>query len=158
VSSGAGGSSEEEDDDDDDEPTNPWEVPDGLLMQVIWISTFPLLVSLWYSVPHCKKEGSRHLYWVTFGMSLVWIAAYAYCMVWWASTLGFAIGIPDAIMGLTVLAAGTSIPDALSSIVVARNGFGDMAVSSSVGSNVFDICFGLPLPWLIKTAMVDPGS
>ncbi|KAH8085097.1 calcium, potassium:sodium antiporter [Aureococcus anophagefferens] len=44
--------------------------------------------------------------------------------------------------------AGTSVPDLLSSVIVARQGHGDMAVSSSVGSNIFDVLFGLPVPWL----------
>lgn len=46
-------------------------------------------------------------------------------------------------MGLTILAAGTSIPDLITSVIVARKGLGDMAVSSSVGSNIFDITVGL---------------
>ncbi|XP_029462876.1 sodium/potassium/calcium exchanger 2-like [Rhinatrema bivittatum] len=52
-------------------------------------------------------------------------------------------------MGLTILAAGTSIPDLITSVIVARKGLGDMAVSSSVGSNIFDITVGLPLPWFL---------
>jgi Ca2+/Na+ antiporter len=71
---------------------------------------------------------------------------------------GDVAGIPSVIMGLTFLAAGTSIPDALSSIYVAKLGHGDMAVSSSIGSNIFDILVGLPLPWLLKTAIVEPGA
>lgn len=51
-------------------------------------------------------------------------------------------------MGVTFIAAGTSIPDLLTSVIVARQGHGDMAVSSSIGSNIFDILIGLPLPWL----------
>ena len=51
-------------------------------------------------------------------------------------------------MGLTILAAGTSVPDLLTSVAVTREGFGDMAVSSSIGSNIFDVTFGLPFPWL----------
>lgn len=54
-------------------------------------------------------------------------------------------------MGLTFLAAGTSIPDLITSVIVARKGLGDMAVSSSVGSNIFDVCVGLPVPWLLYT-------
>lgn len=52
-------------------------------------------------------------------------------------------------MGLTILAAGTSIPDLITSVIVARKGLGDMAVSSSVGSNIFDITVGWvqPAPW-----------
>jgi Ca2+/Na+ antiporter len=48
----------------------------------------------------------------------------------------------NQVMGLTFLAAGTSIPDLMTSVIVARKGFGDMAVSSSVGSNIFDVCVG----------------
>ena len=57
--------------------------------------------------------------------------------------------VPVFIMGITFLAAGTSVPDLLSSVVVAKQGKGDMAVSSSIGSNIFDVCVGLPVPWLL---------
>uniref|UniRef100_A0A183EJC8 Na_Ca_ex domain-containing protein n=1 Tax=Gongylonema pulchrum TaxID=637853 RepID=A0A183EJC8_9BILA len=59
------------------------------------------------------------------------------------------------------LAAGTSIPDLITSVIVARKGLGDMAVSSSVGSNIFDVCVGLPIPWLlffIIEPLRNPGS
>ncbi len=46
------------------------------------------------------------------------------------------------VMGLTFLAAGTSIPDLITSVLVAREGLGDMAVSSSIGSNIFDVTVG----------------
>ena len=39
-----------------------------------------------------------------------------------------------------------------------REGHGDMAVSNSIGSNVFDILVCLGLPWFLETAIVDPGS
>ncbi|XP_063595342.1 probable sodium/potassium/calcium exchanger CG1090 [Penaeus indicus] len=71
---------------------------------------------------------------------------------------GFTLGIPDTVMGLTFIAVGVSVPDALSSLCVAKQGFGDMAVSNAIGSNVFDILLCLGLPWFLKTAIVDPGS
>ena len=43
--------------------------------------------------------------------------------------------------------------DCLSSILVARDGFGDMAVSNAIGSNVFDINLGMGLPFLIRIAI-----
>mmetsp|Transcript_34022 Transcript_34022/g.41985 ORF Transcript_34022/g.41985 Transcript_34022/m.41985 type:complete len:120 (-) Transcript_34022:585-944(-) len=61
-------------------------------------------------------------------------------------------------MGLTILAAGTSVPDALSSVLVARNGQGDMAVANSIGSNVFDILIGLGLPWMMAGLIYDTPS
>merc|ERR1719238_957294 len=51
-------------------------------------------------------------------------------------------------------AGGTSIPDALSSMYMAKEGRGDMAISSSIGSNVFDILVGLPVPTIIKYVVV----
>lgn len=61
-------------------------------------------------------------------------------------------------MGLTFVAAGVSVPDALSSLAVIKEGLGDMAVSNAIGSNVFDILVCLGLPWFIQTAMIQPGS
>ncbi|XP_039276186.1 sodium/potassium/calcium exchanger Nckx30C-like [Nilaparvata lugens] len=86
---------------------------------------------------------------ITFIGSILWIAAYSYLMVWWANVAGDTFSIPPEVMGLTFLAAGTSIPDLITSVIVARKGFGDMAVSSSVGSNIFDVTVGLPVPWLL---------
>lgn len=72
-------------------------------------------------------------------------------MVWLATVFGWVCQIPSVVMGLTLLAAGTSVPDLLSSIIVAMQGKGDMAVSSSIGSNIFDILIGLPFPWIINS-------
>ena len=54
-------------------------------------------------------------------------------MVWMAEVIGLLIGITPSVMGLTFLAAGTSVPDLITSVIVAKKGFGDMAVSSSIG-------------------------
>lgn len=70
----------------------------------------------------------------------------------------FLLGIPSTIMGVTVLAAGTSIPDALSSVDVAQDRQGNMAVANAVGSNVFDIWLGLGLPWLFVIPFIGKSS
>lgn len=54
-------------------------------------------------------------------------------------------------MGLTFLAAGTSIPEAVSSVIVTNLGHGSMGISNSIASNTFDILLCLGLPWLIKS-------
>uniref|UniRef100_A0A8C3H138 Solute carrier family 24 member 2 n=1 Tax=Corvus moneduloides TaxID=1196302 RepID=A0A8C3H138_CORMO len=100
-------------------------------------------------IAHNVEETSRKFFPITFFGSISWIAFFSYLMVWWAHQVGETIGITEEIMGLTILAAGTSIPDLITSVIVARKGLGDMAVSSSVGSNIFDITVGLPLPWLL---------
>ena len=91
-------------------------------------------------------------------MSVLWTAIFSYIMVWMVTLIGFTFGIPDSVMGITFLAAGTSIPDAYASIHVARAGQADMAVSNSIGSNVFDILVGLALPWFLETAVIYPGT
>merc|ERR1719394_2088991 len=85
---------------------------------------------------------------MSFGLSLFWIAVFCNLLFECTVVLSNTIPIRPEIAGVTVIAAGTSIPDLLSSYIVARNGEGDMAVSSSIGSNIFDVTVGLPLPWL----------
>ena len=80
---------------------------------------------------------------------MLWISAISYGMVDAAAVVGCVLDVPEVVMGTLVLAAGTSIPDALSSVSVAKAGQGDMAVANAVGSNVFDIWLGLGLPWLV---------
>ena len=52
-------------------------------------------------------------------MSTVWIAAYSYMMVWMVCLIGYTVGVADTIMGITFLAAGTSIPGTDSSDILA---------------------------------------
>ncbi|CAJ0955000.1 unnamed protein product, partial [Mesorhabditis belari] len=123
--------------------------PDKPLKRLTYICLAPLLIPMWLTIPDVRKEGVRKWYPVTFICSILWIAFFSYLMVWWANTIGETLQIPTEVIGLTLLAAGTSIPDMITSVIVARKGLGDMAVSSSVGSNIFDVCVGLPVPWLL---------
>jgi Ca2+/Na+ antiporter len=61
--------------------------------------------------------------------------------------------VPEVIIGLTILAAGTSVPDLISSLIVSKDGRCDMAISNAVGSNIFDILLGLGLPWILAIAL-----
>lgn len=85
-----------------------------------------------------------------FGLCVLWIGFFTYFAVDSSLRLGCLVGMPDVVMGLIFLAAGTSVPDAMGSIAVAKEGKGDMAVANAVGSNTFDILLGLGLPWTIK--------
>lgn len=135
--------------DGDDEDAEPLDIsfPGDTQGRIVYIICFPLMITLYYTVPDVRNENWKKWYPVAFVNSIIWIGIYSYFMVWWAEVIGVTFGIPDTVMGLTFLAAGTSIPDLLSSVIVARQGLGDMAVSSSVGSNIFDILMGLPIPW-----------
>jgi sodium/potassium/calcium exchanger 3/sodium/potassium/calcium exchanger 4 len=70
-------------------------------------------------------------------------------MVLWATEAACILKISPIVMGVLVLAVGTSVPDAIGSVIAARNGEADMAIANAIGSNVFDILVGLGLPWLL---------
>ncbi|KAM9562093.1 ras and Rab interactor 2 isoform 2-T2 [Guaruba guarouba] len=152
---------EEEDDDDDDDhegPYTPFDLPTGKIEILKWLFTWPLSFVLYFTVPNCNKPHLEKWFMVTFASSTLWIAGFSYMMVWMVTIIGYTLGIPDVIMGITFLAAGTSVPDCMASLIVARQGMGDMAVSNSIGSNVFDILIGLGLPWALQTLAVNYGS
>lgn len=131
---------------------------EGLLTWVQYLLVVPLVFLMAFTIPDVRRPGWGKWCYFAFFISIGWIGAFAYFMVLWAEIIGNTIGIPSVIMGLTVLAAGTSVPDMLSSVIVARRGSGDMAVSSSIGSNIFDILVGLPVPWIMYTAWPDTPS
>merc|ERR1719326_21324 len=86
-----------------------------------------------------------------FFASIFFIGVCTFLMVDATHRTGHILNIPTLAMALVFLAAGTSIPDMLGSIAVAKQGEGDMAVANALGSNVFDILIGLGVPWFIKT-------
>uniref|UniRef100_A0A8C5TV91 Solute carrier family 24 member 2 n=1 Tax=Malurus cyaneus samueli TaxID=2593467 RepID=A0A8C5TV91_9PASS len=148
VQNGIAHNVEEENEEDEEQPLSlAW--PETPRKQLTYLLVLPIVFPLWATLPDVRKPTSRKFFPITFFGSISWIAFFSYLMVWWAHQVGETIGISEEIMGLTILAAGTSIPDLITSVIVARKGLGDMAVSSSVGSNIFDITVGLPLPWLL---------
>ena len=88
-------------------------------------------------------------YFLIFMVSIVIIAALCWVLVESAIGVSEIINIPEVVIALTVLAVGTSVPDMISSVIVARQGRGGMAVSNAIGSNIFDIFIGLGVPWLL---------
>lgn len=146
---GEGHCTEEEEEEDDIEALMI--KPDSTFAQVMWYLSLPIYVPLYFLTPKPSERGFLG----TFVVSLAFIAGFSFFLVYCVEILGQVLGIHEIIMGFTLLAAGTSIPDAVSSVAVARAGEGDMAVSSSIGSNIFDILVGLPIPWMIKILLVE---
>nr|XP_018907021.1 PREDICTED: probable sodium/potassium/calcium exchanger CG1090 isoform X3 [Bemisia tabaci]XP_018907022.1 PREDICTED: probable sodium/potassium/calcium exchanger CG1090 isoform X3 [Bemisia tabaci] len=140
--------------------TNPLEKPTdpNPLVLAQWYLTYPIHWMCRATMPDCRTEEYKSWYPFTFTIAMIWISIYSYIMVWMITVIGDTLGIPDTMMGLTFVAAGVSVPDALSSLAVAKEGYGDMAVSNAVGSNVFDILVCLGLPWFLQTAVFKPGS
>ncbi|XP_034793926.1 sodium/potassium/calcium exchanger 4 isoform X4 [Pan paniscus] len=137
---------------------SPFSMPEARGDKVKWVFTWPLIFLLCVTIPNCSKPRWEKFFMVTFITATLWIAVFSYIMVWLVTIIGYTLGIPDVIMGITFLAAGTSVPDCMASLIVARQGLGDMAVSNTIGSNVFDILVGLGVPWGLQTMVVNYGS
>ncbi|VDL94288.1 unnamed protein product [Schistocephalus solidus] len=127
----------------------------GVCKWTYFILAWPIRFCLCLTTPDCRVAKWRRFqgHWITFFMSCVWIGIFTLIMMWMISVVGLTFGIPDTIMGLTFIAAGSSVPDAIASVIVVREGEGDMAVANAVGSNIFDILVCMGLPWILRCAI-----
>ncbi|XP_072034066.1 sodium/potassium/calcium exchanger 4-like isoform X4 [Amphiura filiformis] len=123
------------------------------LKWLLFIISYPFVCMFTWTIPNCGNPKYRKYYVASFGLSVLWIAALSFAMVTLVIRAGCLLKVDHYVMGLVIVAIGTSVPDALSSILVARDGYGDMAVSNALGSNVFDIDLGLGLPYAISIAI-----
>ncbi|CAB3361728.1 Hypothetical predicted protein [Cloeon dipterum] len=123
-------------------------------IELKYIISWPIHFILFLTVPDCENPNWTKWYPATFCMCIVWIGSLTYIVSWAITIIGDTMKIPDSVMGITFLAAGTSIPEAVSSVIVAKQGHGSMGISNSIGSNTFDILLCLGLPWFIKAAFL----
>lgn len=114
------------------------------------ILTYPIdkIISF---IPNAQKTPQWTL--PVFILCLFIIGYACFWLVLAAESFADQVGISEAIIALTVLAGGSSIPEMISSGVVARQGRGDMAIANAIGSNIFDILISLGLPVLIFTSL-----
>jgi len=127
---------------------------------LLYFCAFPLKLLIHLSVPDVRRSNicsssstssyyypSVYLALLSILSSILWLMISCYAMVVSLEALGRIMNISDSTMGMTISAAGTSIPILVASQVAARQGLGNMAVSNAVGSNTFCILVGLGLPW-----------
>ncbi|MEE1013355.1 MAG: calcium/sodium antiporter [Clostridia bacterium] len=75
-----------------------------------------------------------------------------------ATGIARAMGISDTLIGLTVVALGTSLPELMTSAVACKKGEADLAWGNIVGSNVFNILFVMGISALISPVAIDMAS
>ena len=78
----------------------------------------------------------RAIFWLAVG--LVLLIASSRILVWGAVEIAHGFGVSDLIIGLTIVAVGTSLPELASSVVAARKGEHDIALGNILGSNLFN--------------------
>ncbi|MBW2424227.1 MAG: hypothetical protein JRG86_08260 [Deltaproteobacteria bacterium] len=93
-----------------------------------------------------------------FGGGLFLLLAGGEFMVRGAAALARQLGTPPLVVGLTVVAVGTSLPELSASVMAARKGETDLAVGNVVGSNIFNLLFVLDLTASIRDVPVPPDG
>lgn len=142
---------------EEEEEIKIWELPkNSTKFDIFWFFfTWPIRFILHYTVPNTNKH--KKWYPLTFFMCIIWIGAISYVIFWMVVIIGDTFGIPEAVMGLTLLAFGGCMPEAISAVIVVRKGSGQMGVSNSLGANSLAILFSLGLPWFIRTMASGAG-
>ena len=76
-------------------------------------------------------------------------------LVWGATEIATALGVSELVIGLTIVAIGTSLPELAASIASALKGHHDIAIGAVVGSNIFNIAAVMAMPGLIDPISLD---
>lgn len=79
----------------------------------------------------------RAIFWLIAG--LLFLLLSSRLLVWGAVTTAQTLGVSDLVIGLTIVALGTSLPELAASVMAARKGEHDIAIGNVVGSNMFNI-------------------
>ena len=83
-----------------------------------------------------KLSLGKSILWLVLGLAL--LVASSRALVWGAVEIARALGVSDLLIGLTIVAVGTSLPELASSIAAARKGENDLAIGNIIGSNLFN--------------------
>ncbi|MDN4502020.1 calcium/sodium antiporter [Alteromonadaceae bacterium BrNp21-10] len=139
-----------------------------ILMALFFVAIFLLY---WLSVKADKrdcleKEISQELaqdvstssavMWIVVG--LIMLPLSAHLMVESATVIAHYFGMSDLVIGLTIIAIGTSLPELAASVASIRKGEDDMALGNIIGSNIFNILAVLAMPGLIAPGVIDGNA
>jgi len=91
----------------------------------------------------------------TFVVALVFLLLSSKLLVWSVVNIAQILGVSELVIGLTVIAVGTSLPELVVSVTSARKGQTDMAIGNIVGSNIFNILAVLSIPCIIAPTAIS---
>ncbi len=99
---------------------------------------------------------NRGIFWLIFG--LIVLISSSQLLVWGAVGIATELGVSDMMIGLTIVAVGTSLPELASSVVAARKGEHDIAVGNVLGSNIFNSLAVIGIAGVIQPFSLDYWS
>ena len=91
-------------------------------------------------------------------LGLVLLVVSSKLLVWGASNFALELGVSELIIGLTIVALGTSLPELAASIASLKKGKPDLAVGNVIGSNLFNSLAVVGLPAMFSTFSIDPSA
>lgn len=93
--------------------------------------------------------------WMWLGIGLVLLVGSSKLLVYGATEIAKSLGVSDLVIGLTVVAVGTSLPELASSIIAARKGDTALALGNVIGSNLFNTLLVVGIPSVICPMKLD---
>lgn len=102
-----------------------------------------------------KMPIKKAVFWVITGLILLIISSRF--LVWGAVEIAMALGVSDLIIGLTIVAIGTSLPELASSLIAVKKGEHDIALGNIMGSNLFNTLAVVGIAGLIHPLTVEPA-
>lgn len=93
--------------------------------------------------------------WLTFALGLILLIASSRLLVWGAVGAANALGVSELVIGLTIVAMGTSLPELAASITSALRGHSEIALGNVVGSNLFNLLAVLPIPGIFGPELLE---
>jgi len=94
--------------------------------------------------------------WLKFVGGLALLVISSRVLVIGAVNVATLLGVSELIVGLTIVAIGTSLPELAASVVSAIKGHSDIALGTIVGSNIFNLLIVLPIPGLMTSLPISP--
>ena len=133
----------------------------GMAVMLIWMirlgrtsqtSEDPMSAEFADEIPTTLSMG-RAVFWLIVG-GLVLLGS-SRLLVWGAVSIAQEIGVSDLVIGLTIVALGTSMPELAATVMSAIKNEHDIALGNVIGSNIFNLLVVLGLPGLINPATID---
>ena len=133
----------------------------GMVVMLIWMIRLgrtpqtgadPMSTEFADEIPTTLSMG-RAIFWLIVG-GLVLLAS-SRLLVWGAVSIAESMGVSNLVIGLTIVALGTSMPELAATVMSAIKGEHDIALGNVIGSNIFNLLVVLGLPGLINPATID---
>lgn len=127
----------------------------GLCLMLYWLVTLgmrmrrgdPLSQEITAEIPQSQPL-SRAILWLVVGFVVLLVSSRM--LVWGAVAIATQLGVSDLVIGLTIVAIGTSLPELAAAVMSAIKKEHDIAIGNVIGSNMFNLLAVLPLPGIIS--------